>query len=756
MNRREFLTTSAIALPLLQDTLANAQTELPGRQVFPLNHNWLYGGKSTTGASARDFEDSHFERVTLPHTNVVLPWHSFDEASYQFVSIYRRHFKVPAGLKSHRVFVDFEGAMTASTVSINGHKFPEYRGGYTPFSFEMTPHLNWSGDNVLAVEVDSTERPDIPPFGGSVDYLTFGGIYREASLRFTPQTYIENVFARPIDVLKQDRSVEIKVYLNNTAPALWAELRDGSQVVGTRATATTTQSGVNTVTLRNLPNVQLWNLDQPKLYDIVVGAGDDEYRTRIGFRDAQFTAKGFFLNGEHIKLRGLDRHQMFPYVGGAMPARAQRRDAQILKDFHTNVVRTSHYPQSRHFIDACDEIGLLVLEEIPGWQHIGENAWQDLAVRNVGEMVRRDWNHPSIILWLVRINESPDDHTFYVRTNQAAHDLDPSRATGGVRTGENYGSELLEDVFTFNDFGFPLRPPNHPRFLNTEFAGHTYSTKRFDQVERVAEHMHRHARVHDQLASDDQYVGGLGWCAFDYNTHANFGSGDHICYHGVFDIFRIPKAAAGFYRSQVDPAREVVLEPAFSWSSGDHSGAGGPGIVPVCSNCDHLKVYIAGKLMLEADPDRVKYPHLQYAPFTLKLDNLPLLPWGDLQIDGYIKGNQVISRKFSGRGLDSQLLVEPDDRQLIGDGRDVTRVVLRVADEHGNTQQFGSGSVVLSIEGPGEIVGENPFGLVGGAGAVWVRTKPSAGTIRFKASHQYLGTREVSIQVAGEPLTESL
>ena len=168
--------------------------------------------------------------------------------------------------------------------------------------------------------------------------------------------------------------------------------------------------------------------------------------------------------------------------------------------------------------------------------------------------------------------------------------------------------------------------------------GHTYSTKRFDQVERVAEHALRHARVHNQLASNDQYAGGIGWCAFDYNTHDKFGSGDHICYHGVFDIFRIPKAAAGFYKSQCDPAKEIVLDPAFDWSAGDHSGAGGPGIVPVCSNCDHLKVYVAGKLIQDADPDRVNYGHLKYPPFILKLDDLWETPWGDLRIDGYHKG----------------------------------------------------------------------------------------------------------------------
>ena len=151
----------------------------------------------------------------------------------------------------------------------------------------------------------------------------------------------------------------------------------------------------------------------------------DEDTRRIGFREAMFTDHGFSLNGKIIKLRGLDRHQTFPFVGQAMPARVQRQDADILrKHLHCNIVRTSHYPQSRHFLDRCDEIGLLVLEEIPGWQHIGDEEWKQLAIDNVGRMIRRDWNHPSIILWGVRINESRDDHDFYTRTNALAHALD--------------------------------------------------------------------------------------------------------------------------------------------------------------------------------------------------------------------------------------------------------------------------------------------------------------------------------------------
>ena len=749
MNRRSFLGTTAAALAASQ--VSEAAPALP-RRIFPLNRNWLFGGKAVAGGTSPTFDDSRFQRVTLPHTNVVLPWHSFDDKAYEFVSLYRRHFKLPADLKGQRVFLDFEGVMTAATVTVNGHRLAEYKGGYTPFSHEVTSHVNLSGDNVIAVEVDSSERPDIPPFGGNIDYLTFGGIYREVSLRVVPDTFIENVFAMPVEVMSNNPQVNMRCYLTHGATgssggSIKAELRDGERVVKSVVQPYSGNPEYVELRMADLGGIDRWTLQKPKLYTVVCSLAGDEYSTRIGFREARFTPQGFLLNGEHIKLRGLNRHQTFPYVGGAMPARVQRRDAQILKnELKLNLVRTSHYPQSRHFLDACDELGLLVLEEIPGWQHIGEDAWQTLAVRNVGEMIRRDWNHPSIILWGVRINESQDNHNFYVRTNQAAHQLDPSRQTGGIRY--LYNSELLEDVFTMNDFGFPLKAPNHPLYLNTEFNGHMYSTKRIDQIERVAEHTLRHARVHDQLASSDQYAGGIGWCAFDYNTHGNFGSGDRICYHGVSDIFRLPKAAAGFYKSQCDPAEEVVLEPAFSWSSGDHSSAGGPGIVPVCSNCDHLKLYIDGKLKSEADPDRKTFAHLKYAPFMVNLSNLPLNPWGDLRIDGYINGKQVISKLYSGEGIDSKLVLEPDDTELRGDGIDATRVVLRVTDKYGNTQQFASGAVVLSISGPGEIIGENPFGLVGGAGAIWIKTLQTPGTIQLSAKHQYLGSHSVSISVS--------
>ena len=729
-----------------------------GRLVLPMNRKWRYSRSVVEGGHDKNFDDSKFDAVVIPHTNIPLPWHGFDEKTYEFVSLYRRRFKVPAAARGKRVFVDFEGVMTASTVWINGTRLGEYKGGYTPFSFDLTPHIDFEGENVLAVDVDSSERPDIPPFGYEIDYLTFGGIYREVWLRIVPATFIENMVVRTKDVLTANPGVEVVCFIQHgedsrSGATLDVELLDGERVLA-KASQTLPAAGAakeptaHSVRLDGLKGISLWDLEKPKLYTARVrlrhgNEVTDEDSRRFGFREAQFTDHGFELNGKVIKLRGLDRHQTFPWVGQAMPGRAQRRDAEILRNkLKCNIVRTSHYPQSRHFLDACDEIGLLVLEEIPGWQHIGDAAWQDISVDNVGRMIRRDWNHPSVILWGVRINESRDNHDFYTRTNALAHQVDPTRQTGGIRYFQE--SEFLEDVFTMNDFGWPLKPPNHPRYLNTEFVGHTYPTKTIDQVERLMEHTIRHARVHDQLASDPQYAGGIGWCAFDYNTHGNFGSGDRICYHGVTDIFREPKPAAGFYKSQCDPAEEVVLEPAFHWARGDASVGFSKAVV--CSNCEHLKFYIDDKLVADVDPDRKQFAHLKHAPFVFELGEL-FHKWGDLRIEGYIQGKLAITKRLSGKGVDTKFLLLPDDAELMADGADSTRVVLRVTDEFGNVQPFANDAIKLQLEGPAEIVGDNPFSLVGGTGAIWIRAQQTAGTVRLKAVHPSLGTQQAAIKL---------
>jgi beta-galactosidase len=797
MDRRFFLQgtgTSLAAAMLPAVPVFSEELMAYGRSVLPMNRDWRYQRGRVVGAEAPEFDDSSFEQVVVPHTNIRLPWHSFDDKDYEFVSTYRRRFRTPSDAQGKRIFVDFEGVMTASTVWINGVALGEYKGGFTPFSFELTPHLRKDGENVLTMQVDSTERSDIPPFGYEIDYMTFGGIYREVSLRVVPAFYLDNIFAHPKDVLSGQPALDVDCFLAGTPPrgelVLEAELLDGERTLAKASrpfraspasdpdaaadpvtsapvylsTETANDPGKQTISFKEIGGVKLWDLATPNLYTVRVrllraGRVMDEDTRRIGFREAAFTDHGFSLNGRILKLRGLDRHQTFPFVGQAMPARVQRQDAKILRhNLHCNIVRTSHYPQSRHFLDCCDEIGLLVLEEIPGWQHIGPEPWKLLAIDNVGRMVRRDWNHPSIILWGVRINESPDDHSFYTRTNALAHALDRTRQTGGIRSFKE--SELLEDVFTINDFGFPLRKPNHPKYLNTEFVGHTFPTKTTDDDERQREHTLRHARIHNQLASDPQYAGGIGWCAFDYNTHANFGAGDRICYHGVTDIFREPKPAAGFYKSQCDPSEEVVIEPAFHWANSDESTYFTEAVV--CSNCDHLKFYQRAnslvtspwEMIAELDPDREEFKYLKYPPFVLdrsKLRRAHAQVWGDLRIDGYIAGKQVGSKTLSGLGVDQKFALLADDAALHADGADSTRVVMRVTDEFGAMRTYANDPIVFKLEGPATLIGDNPFALIGGTGAVWVRAKEAAGTVRLTATHPRLGSQTIELDLLAAP-----
>jgi beta-galactosidase len=254
----------------------------------------------------------------------------------------------------------------------------------------------------------------------------------------------------------------------------------------------------------------------------------------------------------------------------------------------------------------------------------------------------------------------------------------------------------------------------------------------------------RHARVHDQLASDPQYAGGIGWCAFDYNTHGNFGSGDRICYHGVTDIFREPKPAAGFYRSQCDPGEEIVLVPAFHWARGDESIGFTDALVS--SNCDHLKFYVADKLVAEADPDRAHFPHLKYAPFTAEIGRRTSTPGAICASRDTSRASRSSRAVSRARASIRNFHFCPTTERLIADGADTTRVVLRVTDEFDAIRPFAADAIRFELAGPAQLIGDNPFSLVGGTGAIWIRATEQPGKVRLTAHHPYLGAKSIEFE----------
>ncbi|MCD4684492.1 MAG: hypothetical protein K8S97_00960 [Anaerolineae bacterium] len=427
----------------------------------------------------------------------------------------------------------------------------------------------------------------------------------------------------------------------------------------------------------------------------------------------------------------------------------QLRDDFVVKfELDFNMVRTSHYPQSPYFLDRCDEIGLLVFEEIPGWQHIGDKDWQALSLHNVRAMIERDWNHPSIVLWGVRINESLDDHDFYTATNALARELDPTRQTGGARY--FLGSEFLEDVYTFNDFSNDVLEPEHTPHMVTEFNGHMFPTKIWDQEERLVEHALRHAKIQNKQLGMERVAGAIGWCAFDYNTHIEFGSGDRICYHGVMDIFRLPKHAAYLYGSQIDPSVRVVLRAATIWAKGERS-IGGFEPTWVFTNCDEIEVFVGDEKLGRFQPDRETHPHLPHPP--VKITGFKDF-WGqkrhlDLRMVGYLNKSTVAEHCISADGIPHALELRVDDAQIHADGADMTRLTVRIVDRYGNRLPFTQAAVSFEIDGPAELIGENPFVLMGGQAALYIKARHEPGTVTIRAQTARRAPAEITLEIVG-------
>jgi len=747
------------------------------RKIIPLNNNWYFKKQYEQGLEQSNSLDG-FEMVHLPHSNVELPYNYFDEGLYQIISCYKYPLCLPKEYKGNVIYTHFEGVMAYAQVYLNGIFLGDHKGGYTPFDIRIDPYYNWDLEtNILTVVVDSTERSDIPPFGGQIDYLTYGGIYREVSLGIYDEIFISNIKVETPNVLEDEKRINLKVFLKNinqqkTNVDFNVKIREkcGKEIFcADFKEATTESNSVYNFNIGGLKNIKLWDIDNPNLYEIAVSikaeTSSDEYIDSFGFREARFTANGFYLNGKLLKLRGLNRHQSYPYVGYAMPKRVQEKDADILKnDLHVNLVRTSHYPQSKHFLNKCDELGLLVFEEIPGWQYIGNREWKEVAKQNLREMIERDWNHPSIILWGVRINESLDDDEFYTDTNKIARSLDSTRQTGGVRYITD--SNLLEDVYTMNDFihdgiSKPLRDQQEVTGLSynvpymvTEFSGHMYPTKRFDCEERQMEHALRHLRVQDASYQDDSISGAIGWVAFDYNTHKDFGSGDRICYHGVMDMFRIHKFASYVYKSQVSPEVEPVLEPVTFWARGERS-IGGIITLIIFTNCDYIDFQYGDKPPIKnIYPRREIYKGIPYPPVII--DYTVITPeevgswgmaWEDAVIIGYYKGKQVIEKKFCNNPIPSELYVSADDLVLDATQKDATRVVVKLLDQKGNILPFTDEIIKIMVEGPARLQGPAELALKGGAVAFWIETINKPGNVYVEVTSHSVGKKSLTIQV---------
>ncbi len=574
-----------------------------------LNFNWQFkrfNKDNITGFTG--------ESIDIPHNAVAIPKAYFDEKITHNVFSYGKTFN-HTRKKNTRTFLRFEGVMSKATLHVNAQLIGTHIGGYTTFELEITEALQ-EGENVIHLTVDSNPTSDHPPFGHVIDYLTYSGIYREVTLIERPLSFIERTL---IDGNKN--TLNILLYPKNITKetALKIEVFDqGTSVITIEETITNQE--VKTI---NIPHsLTLWSLENPKLYKAVITLdGIKQESVRFGVRTLSVDKNQFYLNNEPIFLRGLNRHQSYPYSGYAMPKNAQYEDAEILKyELGCTMVRSSHYPPSKHFLDRCDEIGLLVFTELPGWQHIGDETWKNHALNDLKSLVLTDYNHPSIAIIGTRINESIDDDDFYTKTRDLVKSIDTTRPTGGVRFFKK--SSLLEDIYTLNDFSHrgtnrglekksKATKTTNP-YLITEYNGHMFPTKPFDAEPRRIEHAKRHFKVLDEAYRQKGIMGAIGWCMNDYNTHKEFGSNNRICFHGVNDMNRNPKYASAVYASQ-------RMKPYLKVLSMMHIGDLDHGElkeVIVATNLDAVDVYKNDELIGRFTPSK-QYKSLPYPPVII-------------------------------------------------------------------------------------------------------------------------------------------
>jgi beta-galactosidase len=780
-------------LPLLSLLGREAPTQeaQPTNLTFSLNANWLFGGQYMAGSESTLYDDSGFAPVTLPHTVTGLSWRNWDMDAWQQIWIYRRHFKggplVSPRPPGNRIFVDFDGVMVNAMVVINDQTVSTHQGGYLPFSAELTDKVT-AGDNVLSVIVDSRCLP-VPPIGlgdgpYSIDFFQPGGIYRDVTLRVVPRAFLSDLFALPVNVLSSQPGVNVEATIDSALPSgtsgtLLVELLDGSRQVAVQPSTVIFPSGPSTakVSLTDFGPIDLWSTTSPKLYTVratltVPGIGRHVLTRRIGFREVSFRPDGFHLNGERLQLFGLNRHQLYPYTGMAMPARVQRKDAEILKnEFNCNMVRCSHYPQSPHFLDACDELGLLVWEEAPGWHNVSNNAgWEDLVVQNVRDMVTRDRNRPSVVIWGTRLNETPDMPGLWSTTRQIAGQLDGSRPSAGAMAYHS-DAEWNEDVFAYNDYSLnsktgdaTLRPPiPGVPYLITEAVGVEDAKPEYftwtDPPELLVRQAELHAQAQNLARSHPGYSGLLAWAGFDYGSLLSLNP-DAVKWAGVADGFRVPKPGAAIYQAQVDPGIRPVIVPLFFWELGGALPAGPT--VMIASNCEVLQIFIDGIPVASATPavHSPQYGNLPYPPFFVRLpavkkkNDLP-----ELLIQGWARNQQVAEVRMSSDSSGDRLAMAADDATISADGTDATRVVFRAVDAYGNQRRYLLGEVALNLSGPGTLVGDNPFafGEYGGLGAVWIRSLPGQpGTIAVTATHPDLGQARIQVQSLPVPQADQV
>lgn len=772
---RDFFDDDGNVLPVIN--VFDKYTRPVAPQLF--NDNWQFILSADSAEVFKPQNTLAWETVRLPHTPVIEPL--IVNNQWQGTCWYRKEFMLPPEAAGKNLFLRFEGAMNVAEVWVNGVKKITHLGGYLPFVVDFTAEAVPGELNRVTVRLDNTDNPVTGPKPlKQLDFNMYSGLYRDVSLIIKNDVFItdpifENtadagIFVTYPEVGKEKAVIKVRTHVKNTGngrekiTVRHHMLNTGVDAEFCASTAMIQTDSISTIII-DLPNPKLWSPTSPNLYDLVTevysdGLLSDTDTTRIGIRRFEISRERFAINGEEMFLRGVNRHQEYPYIGYALSNNAQYRDARKIKDAGFDYVRLSHYPHSPAFMDACDELGLLVLDAIPGWQYYSEDpAFHDQVIRTCRDMVRRDRNHACVLAWEVSLNESWMQEAFIDRAIAAAREEYPGDqcfTAGWMEYG--YDIYLQARQHRLEHYKDPVKPYIVSEYgdweyyaMNAGLAQHEWAGLKQEErssrqllgsgEKRLLQQVANIAEAHNDNFNTPAFADGY-WVMFDYNR----GYTDDLEASGIMSIFRVPKFSYYFFRSQRSPEETSPLYtsgPMVKIASYDDDQSG-PNYT-VFSNCDRVWFTQNDENSENQGPDTGKMcDNLAHPPFTFKTTGFSP---GKIAVTGYFHENNIqISDTVKTPGLPAGLRLHIDEsgRPPQAGVNDVLFVHAEILDKDGNLVPVTGPEIHFGVKGDAEIINPGSTAISeAGIATALVRIGENKGEISITAQSERIISGEI-------------
>ena len=782
--------------------------EAEARVVLNMNTGWAFHRGEVESGGQPGLDDSGWIAATIPHIMQLEKKHCGGDIIYDGVGWYRRTFRVPSQYKDKQIKISFEGVMNACEVYLNGQKISAHRGGYVGFVTDITTRINWDRDNLLAVRVSAEYDPLTPPGKpqAGMDFYYYSGIYRDVEMVISDPLHITHaleeeevagggIFVTYPVVGKEKAVTHVKAHVRNEGKRkrkaqLRTQLIDKSgKIVACQLTPFRLSAGEAIHLEQNLEIVHpsLWHPYDPNLYTLqneIVENGKvvDCHTESIGIRTIAYTRDGgFYINGESLYLRGANRHQAFAHIGDAAANSMQERDVIDLKRGGCNAVRAAHYPQDPAFLAACDKYGLLVVECIPGWQYFKNDSTFISRLYEVGkQMIRRDRNHPSVILWETALNESRYPAEIARNLYAIAHIEYPGDQM--YTAGDYFGhADRVDcfDVFYKQVSRFPKDGDvmsNYPEdqiavkpLFCREWGDGVGEKPRVSLMENEEEQLKQCRGRFLQLNGH----GYFDWCMLDanprmgghflwsYNDYAR-GAEQETMFCGIVDINRYPKFS--YYMMQSMRDKEIsqpgLYDGPMVFIASQNTASryvSSVNEITVFSNCDEVRLFrnhhLIGKQMRKERTPLYR-SIVEKGGSPCYVFNAGTYEAGELVAEGIVDGKVVATHSVRTPEQPRQVKIwlKEENIQPVADGSDMIPVYFKVCDSNGTLVNTSDVRIHISVSGEGSLIGDgierigiNPQLAEGGVGYALIRTTCRPGKIHISVTADGLrgDTREI-------------